>query len=113
MLVDDWRCEALFGAAEMLAPAHALVNDSTITVDHGAEEVEYFHFMFDQHEIVFANGVESESFHPGDFGLSTLDQPALAELFKVFPHLEQDVEAFGAPARPVLRNFEVRAMMMS
>lgn len=111
MLVTDWRCEALFGETEMLAPAKALVNDSTVTVEHGAEEVEYFHFMFRQHEIVFANGVESESFHPGDFGLSTLDQAALEELFLVFPHLEQDVDAFGAPARPVLRTFEARAMM--
>ncbi|MDF0600827.1 Hint domain-containing protein [Psychromarinibacter sp. C21-152] len=111
MLVKDWRCEALFGETEMLAPAKALVNDHTVTVDHAAEEVEYFHFMFEQHEIVYANGVESESFHPGDFGLSTLDQATLEELFQIFPHLEQDVDAFGAPARPVLRTFEAQAMM--
>jgi len=111
MLLDDWRCQALFGADEMLAPALALINDSSITVDHGADGVDYYHFMFDRHEIVYANNVESESFHPGDFGLTTLDTPALDELFRVFPHLEQDTAAFGAPARPVLRNFEVRAMM--
>jgi hypothetical protein len=111
MLVDDWRCEALFGETEMLAPAKALVNDRSITVDHDAVEVQYFHFMFDKHEIVYANGVESESFHPGDFGLSTLDEAALNELFLVFPHLAHDVNAFGVPARPVLRTFEARAML--
>ncbi len=113
MLVSDWRCEAMFGEDEMLVPAKALINDSSVTVDHGAEEVEYFHFMFEQHEIVYANGVESESFHPGDFGLSTLDGAALTELFQVFPHLEQDVNAFGAPARPVLRAFEAHAMLQA
>jgi hypothetical protein len=111
MLISGWRCEAMFGEDELLAPAKAMINDSSITVDHDRDEVEYFHFMFEQHEIVFANGVESESFHPGDFGLSTLDEAALEELFTVFPHLEQDAEAFGAPARPVLRTFEARAMM--
>ncbi len=111
LLVGDWRCKSLFGEAEMLAPAKALINDLSVTVDYEAEEVEYFHFMFERHEIVFANGVESESFHPGDFGLSTLDEAALEELFLVFPHLEHDVTAFGAPARPVLRTFEARTML--
>ena len=65
----------------------------------------------DRHEIVYANGVESESFHPGEFGLSTLNEAARKELFTIFPHLEADVSSFGAPARPVLRAFEARAMM--
>lgn len=111
MLLRDWRCEALFGEDEALAPAKALVNDSTITVDYDCEEVVYVHFMFEQHEIVYANGVESESFHPGEFGLSTLNEAARKELFTIFPHLEADVSSFGAPARPVLRAFEARAMM--
>ena len=111
MLVSDWRCEALFGETEMLVPAKALVNDSTVTVEYDADEVVYYHFMFAQHEIVYANGVESESFHPGELGLSTLDMAARDELFRIFPQLDGNVDAFGAPARPVLKNFEAKAMM--
>ncbi|WP_172300279.1 Hint domain-containing protein [Pseudoruegeria sp. HB172150] len=111
VLIGNWRCDAMFGEDELLVPAKALVNDHSVTVENGTDDVTYYHFSFDSHEIVYANGLEAESFHPGANGLSTLDNAARAELFRVFPHLERDTETFGAPARPVLRAYEARALM--
>jgi hypothetical protein len=110
MLFIDLRCELMFGEAEMLAPAKALINDRDILVDRYDGGVEYFHFMCKQHEIVYANGVESESFHPGEFGTSTLEEAARQELYEVFPELRGGTETYGQTARPVLKAFEARLL---
>lgn len=110
ILLDDWRCELLFGEDEVLAPARALINDHSITVDHSVEEVTFYHFMCDAHEIVFSNGVETESFHPDFTGASALDEAKRDELFQLFPELETGVGAFGATARATLNDFEIEVL---
>ena len=95
----------------MLAPARALLNDSSIRVDDGAEEVTYYHFMFDRHEIVFSNGVPTESFHPASGGIGALDTAKQDELFRLFPQLEHDTAAYGPLARATLRAFEVDVLL--
>ncbi len=111
VLLDDWRCELLFGEDEVLAPARALLNDATITVDHGAEAVTYHHFMFDRHEIVYSNGAETESFHPAQARLGKLDAAKRAELFSLFPQLEPDTAAYGPQARATLRAYEAEVLV--
>jgi len=111
VLIEDWRCEFLFGEDEVLAPALALLNDSTITIDRTSAEVTYYHFMFDQHEIVYSNGVETESFHPAAAGTDLLDDAKRTELFKLFPQLENNIDAFGPQARATLAAFEVEVLM--
>jgi len=65
ILVRGWRAEMLFGESEgVLVPAYALCNDTTIVEDRAEAPVTYVHVAFDQHEVVFADGVEAESFHP-------------------------------------------------
>ena len=49
--------------------------------------VDYVHIMFAAHEIVMANGALSESFFPGEIGLSALEDDARAELHALFPYL--------------------------
>jgi len=88
MLISGWRAEVLFGEPEYLVAAKDLVNDSTILVAHDLAEVEYFHILFDKHEIVTSNGTPSESFHPNADALSSLSKEARAELFALFPELE-------------------------
>ena len=111
VLIDDWRADMLFGEDEVLAPAKALINDDTVMVDRSGAEVTYYHFMFDQHEIVYSNGVETESFHPAAAGLDALDSAKRDELFKIFPQLEFDAEAFGPQARATLAGYEVDVLM--
>ncbi|WP_457646328.1 Hint domain-containing protein, partial [Profundibacter sp.] len=61
ILLSGWRAEVNLGVSEVLAPAKSLINGETILRETGGE-VEYFHIMFDRHELVFAAGIESESF---------------------------------------------------
>lgn len=87
------------GSDQVLAPAHALIDDYRISAQYGGM-VTYHHMLFDRHEIVIANGVSSESFHPGGVGLDTLEARARNELLDLFPGLRTDVSAYGPATRP-------------
>jgi hypothetical protein len=62
----------LWGEAEVLVRAGDLVGDRGITVDHSLRETWYIHLMLERHQVIWANGVQVESFHPGFMGLETL-----------------------------------------
>ncbi|MDG1530836.1 MAG: Hint domain-containing protein [Paracoccaceae bacterium] len=105
MLVEGWNAEMLFGEDEVLVAAKHLVNGDTIFAQEG-NEVVYYHMLFDSHEIVFAEGIPSESFHPGECGMSALDEASREEIFELFPELREDVRAFGPSARMSLKGNE-------
>lgn len=109
MLVSDWRAELMFGEPEVLACAGHLVDGDTIFVAEGGE-VEYFHMLFDGHEIVTANGAPSESFHPGEQGMGWMEEAVREEIFAVLPQLRAARDGFGPSARMPLRAFEARAL---
>ncbi|TRD15283.1 Hint domain-containing protein [Palleronia caenipelagi] len=107
MLLTGWQAELLFGEPEVLAPATGLVNDKTIRRLEGGV-VEYFHMLFDTHQIVFAEGAPSESFHPGEQGMSWLDEAAREEIYTLFPELEFDISSYGGPARISIKTQEAK-----
>lgn len=111
MLVGGYLTQLHFGESEVLAPAKSLVDDLGVTVEYGGM-VTYFHMLFDQHEIVLANGAPSESFFPGGYGLDTLNDPARDEIFRLFPELRSDVGAFGPAGRVCLKATEARALVL-
>lgn len=105
----DWRAQLMFGDDQVLVPAKGLINDTTIRQDMEIREVEYFHILFDTHEIIFTEGLATESFHPGAYTISALSDPAREELFRLFPALK-DEGSYGAVARPALRPWETRML---
>lgn len=107
VLVGGWRAELLFGEAEVLVPAQALAGDGAIRIDHACREAEYFHLLFDAHEIILTEGLPTESFHPGRHALAAMDPGARDELIHLFPEFGT---AAGLPetARPALRPWEGR-----
>ena len=86
MLVTGWRAELYFGADEVLVAAKHLVNGDTIHVAP-VDWVDYHHILFDGHEMVMAEGLVSESFHPGDY-IMMADAGVRAELLALFPDLD-------------------------
>jgi len=105
ILVDDWRAELFFGARQVLVPAKGLVNDTSIRILHDADAIEYYHVLFDRHEIMLTEGLPTESFHPGDYALRELGDATRAELFRLFPALADGSRA-PETARMVLRPWE-------
>lgn len=109
MLISGWQVDLLFGEDEVLVPAKALENGTTILRDPGGI-VEYFHLLFDQHEVIWAEGAASESFHPGQQGWNALDEPARTEILRLFPELGAAFSGYGPSARASLRLFEGQAL---
>jgi hypothetical protein len=77
-------------------------------------EVDYLHILFDQHEVIFAEGSPSESFHPGQLGLGALDHAARDELKELFPELT-DIGAtrYGPVARRCLKAHEAALIKLT
>ncbi|HBQ36516.1 MAG TPA: type I secretion protein [Rhodobacteraceae bacterium] len=86
MLVRDWQAELLFGENEVLVPAKALINDQTVRRKTGGM-VCYYHILFDSHEIVFSEGIPSESFKANDKNISGFDADCRDEILELFPEL--------------------------
>ena len=99
MLLRGAAARALFNADEVLVAAEDLVNDGSIMVDHALREVTYVHILLEAHQIVFANGLESESFHPAATGLDALDPVQRAALVAVVPGVVENPQVYGDPAR--------------
>lgn len=99
----------LFDSAEVMVPAKHLVNGTTVTQE-ARDSVTYYHLLFDSHEVIFADGAATESFHPGHQGLGAVNDAARQELFTLFPELRADPRIYGDTARPVLKGFEARLL---
>ena len=99
MLVKGAAAQALFGTSEVLVRAEDLINDNSIMVDLALREVTYVHILLERHNVVFANGIETESFHPSNTALEMIDQGQRAELQRIVPGIERRPDAYGDYAR--------------
>lgn len=106
---SGYRNESLFGANEHFVIAKHLVNGDTI---YRAENrpVEYFHILFDKHEVNYASDVPAESFHPNAVGLSGLHPDGREEIFTLFPELRRDTSTYGDSALPTLKQHETAVL---
>ncbi len=113
VLVKSTRAELLFGASEVLIKAKDLINDSTVRRREDGATVIYYHVLFDQHEIIRANGLESESYHPGRETFDGFDAETREEILRLMPC--QDAMTgfgYGPTARVALRSFECKALLV-
>jgi hypothetical protein len=99
MLVTGPQAQALFNTAEVLVAAEDLINDVTISVDHALREVTYVHVLFERHNVVWANGLETESFHPSNTALDTVDPAQREGLLHLLPDIEANPHSYGDYAR--------------
>lgn len=106
MLVRHASAQDLFNATEVLVAARDLVNGRSITVDHGLRDVTYVHVLLEQHHVVWANGLETESFHPAQTDLALIDPAQRADLLARMPGLATDPFSYGAEARRALNTPE-------
>lgn len=107
VLLTGWQAELLTGEVEVLASARDLVNGKTICRQPMAE-VEYFHLLFDRHEVILTEGAATESYHPLLPGADTRARDTQRELLALFPHLLAEADAFGPAARVTLDAAEAR-----
>ncbi len=111
MLVESYRAELLFGENAVLVKAKDLVDNRAIYIREGGL-VDYHHLLLPAHEIIFAEGIPSESFQPGPEGLSTLSPENRLRLLAAVPDLEHGRDNYTA-ARLSLKRHETLCLMAS
>lgn len=110
MLIEGWQAELWFGETEVFVKAKDLVNNETIYIREGGK-VNYHHILFDNHQVVFAEGAASESFHPGPQALGALDQDTRDELLNIFPDLAHIAAPIMPAARMSLKGYEAACLL--
>ncbi len=106
MLVQGQAARALWGEDEVLVSARDLINGRGVTRDMAAKSVTYVHLMLASHQVLVANGVETESFHPAAARLDAIEEEQRQRLFDVMPDLAYDPGTYGPTVRRVLTRAE-------
>ncbi|KAB7615909.1 Hint domain-containing protein [Amylibacter sp. SFDW26] len=105
MMITNTHTHLLFGEQSVLVAAKHLVNNDDICIKRGGD-VEYFHILFDRHEIVFAENVPSESFQLGAQSFDSVSDESRKELLRLFPDLKKNTECYSSSARQSLKAHE-------
>jgi len=79
----------MFGVGEVMVAAKKLLALKGIEIARDLSGAHYYHFLCDRHEVVVANGAETESLFPGPEALRSVGAEALAEIYILFPELQQ------------------------
>jgi len=109
MLVSSAVCQRMFNSSEILVPAIKLTALPGVFVDAHPLPVTYYHLMTDQHDIIYAEGVPSETLLSGPQAMKTLPQEALDELLALFPSILTETPE---PARPIERSKRIDRLIM-
>jgi hypothetical protein len=107
VLLSGWQCELATGEAEVLTAAKHLLSNPLVERRVGGL-ITYYHFLLDQHEIVFANGVPCESFYPNTMAMQALDRSSRDEVISLFPELRHMHRQAPDAARKILRKHETQ-----
>jgi len=80
-------------------PLADLADDHSVFRLRPPGPIEFFNLAFETHQIICANGLAVESFHPARV-LGAAPANARETLARLFPFLEGDLQLFGRPCRP-------------
>lgn len=110
ILLSGWKAELFFGTSEVLVKAKDLMDGETVFRKPGGK-INYHHILFDDHQIVFAEGAPAESFHPGPQAIHALEDGPRRELLKLFPDLANVAHQAIPSARLSLKSHEVNCLL--
>jgi Ca2+-binding RTX toxin-like protein len=111
ILVRSKVAERMFGNPEVLMAAkHLLALDGVEVVNDGAG-VEYWHLMCDRHEVIFAEGMESETLFTGAEAMAAIPKECRDELFQLFPDIATHSSKTSIAARPLPKGAACRQLV--
>lgn len=109
VLVRSKIAQRMFGATEILVAAKHLLELDGVNIADDLAEVEYYHMLFDQHEVITSNGAKTESLYTGPEAIKSIGAQALREVYTLFPEL-RDRDYGPVPARMVLSGKQGRQL---
>jgi len=102
VLIRSRIVERMFGAPEILVPAIKLIAMDGIDVVEDFGAVEYWHILFEDHQIIYSNDAPSESLFTGQEALKAVSAAAREEIRLLFPAI-CDPDCRPDTARPIPR----------
>jgi len=109
ILVRSRIARRMFGQDEVLVATRHLVGINGIDVVHDSDQVEYWHIMFDAHQVVLSEGATTESLFTGLEALKSLDEESRKEIFELLPQL---CSGIVLPARTLAQGRLGRSLAM-
>lgn len=110
VLLEGWQAELLYGEFEVLVAATHLVNDVNVKRAADITETTYIHLQFDRHELVYSDGLLTESFNPGPQSLAAIPKTARDELKALFPGRDLETRPLNTSVRTLITGREARAL---
>ena len=111
VLIRDSLAELLFGENEVLVAARDLVNDLSVRPVEGGT-VTYVHILFDRHQVVYSEGLATESFFPGPQTTKSFEEDILHEICTLFPEIDPETGSGYSPtARRTLKRYEAQLLL--
>lgn len=111
MLIRSHIAKRMFGQNEVLIPARKLVDLPGVFVDEEADTVTYVHMLFDNHEVVFAEGTPTESLFTGPMALMSVGPEAYQEIVALFPEIAEENYAPSTARRVPSRGKQISALV--
>ncbi len=87
VLVRSRIAQRMFDTGEVLIPANKLLELDGVNVAKGVKQVEYFHLLFDGHQIIFSDGAMTESLFTGPEAMKAVGKDARMEIVALFPQI--------------------------
>lgn len=102
VLVRSRLAMRMFGTPEVLVAVKALLGLPGFEVAEDVGGVIYVHLLFDEHEVILADGAPMESLFLGLGARAAVGQAALEEIRTILPGLVDEMAAgSGVPTRPL------------
>ena len=111
LLIKGPAAFALFNTPEVLVAAADMVGRRGIGRVRSGGDVTYHHILLPRHEIVWANGMATESFHPDYTDLTDMPDDQRDSLRAVLPAAGSGPADYGPPARRMLKPAETEILM--
>ena len=89
ILVRSKIAQRMFGTQEVLGAAKQFLRLDGFDIVQNAGEVTYYHLLFDQHEIIFAEGAPTESLFTGPVALESVGAEARDEILAIMPEIAE------------------------
>lgn len=109
ILLRDAACKPMFGLDTAFAPIRAFEDGMSVISVAPMSPVTLFNLAFDRQATIIAGGLEVESYHPGPYGETLMDDDMMYALLRLFPQA-RNLGTFGPQTTERLTAFEVKTL---
>jgi len=109
ILLRDAACKPMFGLDTAYAPIRAFEDGMSVIAVAPMSPVTLFNLAFDRQATIIAGGLEIESYHPGPYGETLMDDDMMYALLRLFPHV-RNLSGFGDQTVERLTAFETKTL---